>query len=70
MPRIAGIDVPDNKPLRISMRYIYGIGPKFAEEILKEADLDGQMRAKELTEDDIAKINGIIEGGYVIEGAL
>jgi len=70
MPRIAGIDVPDNKPLRIAMRYIYGIGPKFAEDIVREAGIDGQTRAKELTEDDIAKINGIIETSYVIEGAL
>ncbi|MEM1353640.1 MAG: 30S ribosomal protein S13 [Planctomycetota bacterium] len=70
MPRIAGIDVPDNKPLRISMRYIYGIGPKLAEDILNEAGLDGQQRAHTLTEDDVAKINGIIENAYLIEGAL
>lgn len=70
MPRIAGIDVPDNKPLRISMTYIYGIGPKLAEDIVKEAGLDGQQRAHTLTEDDIAKLNGIIERSFIIEGAL
>ncbi|MEM9415048.1 MAG: 30S ribosomal protein S13 [Planctomycetota bacterium] len=70
MPRIAGIDVPDNKPLRYSLRYIYGIGPKFAEDIVAESGLDGAQRAKELSEDDIAKINGIIEAKYIIEGAL
>jgi len=70
MPRIAGIDVPDNKPTRIALRYIFGIGPKIADDIVRNAGLDGQMRAKELTEDDIAKINGLIEGSYVIEGAL
>jgi len=70
MPRIAGIDVPDNKPLRISLTYLYGIGPVFAEKIIADAALDGQMRARDLSEDDIAKINGIIEGGYIIEGAL
>ena len=70
MPRIAGIDVPDNKPLRISLTYLYGIGPVFAEKIITDAALDGQMRARDLSEDDIAKINGIIEGTYIIEGAL
>lgn len=70
MPRIAGIDVPDNKPLRISMTYIYGIGPKLAGDILNEAGLDGQQRAHTLTEDDIAKLNGIIERSFIIEGAL
>jgi len=70
MPRIAGIDVPDNKPLRISLQYIYGIGPKFSERIVTATGLDGQMRARDLTEDDIAGINGIIESTYVIEGAL
>ena len=70
MPRIAGIDVPDNKPLRISLTYLYGIGPNHAETILKDAGLDGQMRARDLSEDDIAKINGIIENGFIVEGAL
>ena len=70
MPRIAGVDIPDNKPLRISLRYIYGIGPKFAEDICRELGLDGQMRANKLSEDDVARINNMIEGTYVIEGVL
>jgi len=70
MPRIAGVDIPDHKPIRIALRYVYGIGPKFAETILKEAGIDGQMRANTLTEDELAKVAGIIDGGYVVEGAL
>ena len=70
MPRIAGTDVPDNKIIRIALRYIYGIGPKFADDILKEVGIDGQVRANTLSEEDIARINTIIEGTYVVEGAL
>lgn len=70
MPRIAGTDVPDNKIIRIALRYIYGIGPKFADDILKEVGIEGQVRANTLSEEDIARINSIIEGGYVVEGGL
>jgi len=70
MPRIAGVDIPDNKPLRISLRYIYGVGPKFAEEICHEAQLDAQARANTLSEDDIAQLTSIIDNNYMVEGAL
>jgi small subunit ribosomal protein S13 len=70
MPRIAGTDIPDNKPIRIALRYVYGIGPHFAELILKEAGIEGQKRANTLTEDELAKIGTIIEGSYVVEGTL
>ncbi|MFP4139305.1 MAG: 30S ribosomal protein S13 [Planctomycetota bacterium] len=70
MPRIAGVDIPDNKPIRIALRYIYGIGPKFAEDICGKADLDPQVRAKELTEDQLSRIAGILDEDYMIEGTL
>ena len=70
MPRIQGIDIPDNKPLRISLRYIYGIGPHHAEQICKEAGIDGHTRAQALTEDQLARLSSIIENNYVTEGAL
>ena len=70
MPRIAGVDIPDNKPIRISLRYIYGIGPTNTEAILKEAGIDGQIRANKLTEDQLAQIAGLIEANHVVEGAL
>src|SRR5262245_51402226 len=70
MPRIAGMDITDNKPIRIALRYIYGIGPANAELILKEANIEGQVRANKLTEDQLAAIAGIIEANYVVEGAL
>ena len=70
MPRIAGMDIPDNKPIRIALRYIYGIGPANAEVILREAKIEGQIRANKLTEDQLAAIAGIIEANYIVEGAL
>ncbi|HEX7008428.1 MAG TPA: 30S ribosomal protein S13 [Phycisphaeraceae bacterium] len=70
MPRIAGIDIPDNKPLRISLRYIYGIGPHHADEICEQTGIDGQTRANKLTEDQLAQIASLLETNYVVEGAL
>lgn len=70
MPRISGVDIPDNKPLRIALRYIYGIGPKHAEAIVAESGLDGQMRAREVSEDDLARISNIIDNAFIVEGAL
>jgi len=70
MPRISGVDIPDNKPIRVSLRYLHGIGPKAADDILTEVGIDGQLRANKLTEDDIAHITQLIENNYIVEGAL
>ena len=70
MPRIAGSDVPDNKPARVALRYIFGIGPANAELILKEAGIDGSTKAQQLTEEQLASIATIIDNNYIIEGAL
>jgi small subunit ribosomal protein S13 len=70
MPRISGVDIPMDKPVRISLRYIYGIGAVNAMDILKEANIDPQKRARELTEDEIGHIVSIIDRSYVVEGAL
>ncbi len=70
MPRIAGVDIPDNKPIRIAVCYIYGIGPHTAEQILKEAKIDGQVRASTLTDDQLAQIATIIDGNFPVEGVL
>ncbi|MCX5659080.1 MAG: 30S ribosomal protein S13 [Planctomycetota bacterium] len=70
MPRIAGVDIPDGKPIRIALRYIYGIGPANAELVLKEAGIDGQIRANKLTEDQLAQIATLIDNTYLVEGTL
>ncbi len=70
MPRISGVDIPLDKPVRISLRYVYGIGLVNAMGILKEANIDPQKRAKELTEDEVARISNIIDRSFVVEGSL
>ena len=70
MPRISGVDIPPDKKIRISLRYIYGIGPTNAMIILKETGIDPERRAKELSEEDLAKIIGVIDRDYPVEGAL
>ena len=70
MPRIAGVDIPADKPIRISLRYIYGVGPTNADAILKELGIDGQRRAKEISEEDLARIIGVLDRSYLVEGAL
>ncbi|KAA0216052.1 MAG: 30S ribosomal protein S13 [Leptolyngbya sp. PLA3] len=70
MPRIAGIDVPDRKKILFALQYIHGIGPKFAADLLAEAQIDADVRANELSEQQIAMINQIIDSNYIVEGAL
>ncbi|PJD96500.1 MAG: 30S ribosomal protein S13 [Parachlamydia sp.] len=70
MPRIIGIDIPDNKRLEISLTYIYGIGRRLSNEIIAKLGLDRNMRAQKLTEDEIASINALLQSAYVVEGDL
>ena len=71
MPRIAGVDIPPDKKIKISLRYIYGVGPTNAKEILARANIDAGIRAKDLTEQQLSQIvHAIQDGKYVIEGDL
>ena len=70
MPRIAGVDIPLDKQIRISLRYIYGIGPINAVVILREANIDPNKKSRELNEDEVGRIVNIIDRSYVVEGAL
>ena len=71
MPRILGVDIPPNKRVDISLRYIYGIGPSNAMEVLGRAGIDPHIRAKDLTDEQISKITQTVQkGGYVVEGDL
>lgn len=70
MPRILGIDIPKDKRIEASLPYIYGIGPYRARMILQEAGIDPNRRAKDLNDDEIAKITGIIQNSYIVEGDL
>jgi small subunit ribosomal protein S13 len=70
MPRIIGIDVPDNKRLEIALTYIYGVGRKLSNQIIAKLGLSPNMRAHQLTQDDIARINTLLQSEYIVEGDL
>jgi small subunit ribosomal protein S13 len=70
MPRVIGIDIPDNKRLEISLMYIYGIGRRLSNEICAKLGLNPNMKAHQLNEDEIAKINALLTSQYVVEGDL
>lgn len=70
MPRLVGVDIPPDKKIKVSLRYLYGIGPSNAMDILREAAIDPERRAKDLSEEDLAKIISILDRDYVVEGAL
>lgn len=70
MPRVIGIDIPDKKRLEIALTYIYGIGRSVSNDIIARLKLNPDMRAHELSQDDIAKINNLLQSEYIVEGDL
>ena len=71
MARIIGVEIPGEKRIDIALRYIYGVGPVIATEILEKAKIDSSVRAKDLDEQQLAQIVHVIqEGSYIIEGDL
>ena len=70
MPRILGVDLPNEKPTHISLRYIRGIGPTTALEVCDKAKVNPQRKAKDLTEEEVARIATILDREYVVEGQL
>lgn len=70
MPRIAGTDVPNDKNINIALRYVYGVGPKKADDIVKAVGLDPRTKARNLTEEEVTRINSEIERNHVVEGQL
>jgi len=65
-----GIDIPGNKRIEISLRYIYGVGPKRAVELCEKLGLDPAMKANDLKDDEITKLAGLLQSTYRIEGDL
>lgn len=70
MPRVAGVDIPNDKQLRIALTYIYGVGPHTAIQVCKEAGIDPLVRAKNLTEDEISRVASVIDRNCQVEGQL
>jgi small subunit ribosomal protein S13 len=70
MPRIAGVDIPENKKVRYSLRYIYGIGPKIADDILEDSKIDPETKARDLTDDEVGRIALYLDSNLIVEGSL
>lgn len=70
MARISGVTIPTEKQIWVSLTYVYGIGPKISESILKKAKVEPTVRTKDLTDGEISRIQDIINAEYIVEGEL
>jgi small subunit ribosomal protein S13 len=70
MARIAGVDIPNDKRIDVSLRYIYGIGPATARKIVDQAQVDPARKVREMTDDEVARVREIIDRGHTVEGDL
>lgn len=70
MARILGVDIPNDKAIRIALTYIFGIGPATAKQVLEETKVEPDARVKNLTDEELSRITGVIEKRLVVEGQL
>jgi len=70
MPRIAGVNIPDNKRIEVALTYIYGLGLSSCKKILTQAKINPDTRSDKLSAPDLNSLRSIIEGGYKVEGEL
>jgi small subunit ribosomal protein S13 len=70
MPRVTGVDIPANKRIDVALTYIYGIGPHVAKQLLEEVKISPETRAREITDEQVAQLNQVIERKFVTEGQL
>ena len=70
MPRIAGVDIPRNKQIWVSLQYIYGIGPSLSQRILTQTSINPDTKADSLTEDEVIRLREAIDHEYKVEGEL
>jgi len=70
VPRIAGVDIPADKRVEFSLRYIHGVGPTIAKAVLKEAGIEQGVKARDLNDDEISRIAGVLDRDCQVEGQL
>lgn len=70
MARIAGTDIPNDKRLKIALTYVYGLGPKETLRLLEAVGLDPEQRARDLTEEDVTRMNAELQANFIVEGQL
>lgn len=70
MPRLLGVDIPNDRPTVASLTYLYGVGPKTSRELCHKAGIDPYIRARDLSEDEVARLATLLDKDYVVEGQL
>jgi len=70
MPRLLGVDVPNNRQIVVSLTYLYGVGPATARELCRKAGIDAATRARDLSESDVARLATLLDNDYTVEGQL
>lgn len=70
MPRILGVDIPNDRPAVISLTYLYGVGPQIARELCRRIGIDPQVRMREVTEEQVQKLASLLDNEYTVEGHL
>lgn len=70
MPRLLGVDIPSNKPTWVSLTYLYGVGPHISRELCHKAGVDPNGRARDLREDEVARLAALLDKDYTVEGQL
>ncbi len=70
MPRLLGVDIPNDKKVCIALTYLYGVGPKVARAVCVKTSIDAEKKARELDEDELSRLSTILERDYTVEGPL
>ena len=70
MPRLLGVDIPNDRPTVISLTYLYGVGSKTSRELCHKAGVDPRKKARDLAEDELGRLAALLERDYVVEGPL
>ncbi|MBN1908536.1 MAG: 30S ribosomal protein S13 [Pirellulales bacterium] len=70
MPRLLGVDIPNDRPTVVALTYLYGVGPKTARELCHNGGIDPQVRARELREDELVRLATLLDKDYTVEGQL
>ena len=70
MPRLLGVDIPNDRPAAISLTYLYGVGHKTARELCHKAGVDPTRRSRDLAEDELGRLAALLERDYIVEGPL
>jgi small subunit ribosomal protein S13 len=70
MPRLLGVDIPSDRQTLISLQYLYGVGPKVARELCHKAGIDPTGQARDLHEDEVARLAALLDKDYTVEGQL